>query len=347
MKFLVSYAQTSWRYGLFRLNRIVQGRSPWVQKLLLVPVTDVFAGDPGGEIALYERGAAFGSIRKLASLACTKPFGMDHVPGEGLYHLAGPICAQDGVAGDEHVVRRNARGEVDLEVRSPLFNLVRTVQRTEHGLLLSASGIDAVLEVDLEGKLLWAWWATRHGYDTRKSGERRAIDEHADHRLRCYPSHVQTTHVNSAIVDPFDPGKVLAVLFYQGCVVRIDRRSLRHEVVIRGLNGPHHVRASDDGYSVSDTRNGLVRRYDREFRPLPPVAGSNERVPRAFRWTQDAIPTPWGSWLVADGNRFRLLELDGAGREAAHRFGMPRRVFQLLAVPDDFRLGAAAEGARA
>lgn len=342
MKFLVSYAQTSWRYGLFRLNRIVQGRSPWVQKLLLVPVTDVFAGDPGGEISLYERGDSFGSIRKLASLRCTKPFGMDYVAGEGLYHLAGPICAEDGVAGDEHVVRRNARGEVDLEVRSPLFNLVRTVQRTEHGLLLTASGIDAVLEVDLEGKLLWAWWATRQGYDARKSGERRVIEERIDHRLRCYPSHEQTTHVNSAIVDPFDPSKVLAVLFYQGCVVRIDRRSLAHDVVIRGLNGPHHVRATADGYSISNTRNGLVQLYDRSFQPVGSVTGSNERVPRMFRWTQDAIPTPEGSWLIADGNRFRILEVDGSGREAAFPFGMPKRVFQLLPVPDSFQLPGAA-----
>jgi len=35
VKFLVSYAQTTWRYGAFRLSRIIQGRNPWVQKLLL------------------------------------------------------------------------------------------------------------------------------------------------------------------------------------------------------------------------------------------------------------------------------------------------------------------------
>ncbi len=341
MKFLLSYAQTSWRYGLFRLNRIVQGRSPWVQKLLLVPMTDIFAGDPGGEISLFERGDSFGSIRKLATLHCPKPFGMDYVPGEGLYHLTGPNCVEDGVAGDEHVVRRNARGEIDLEVRSPYFNLVRTVRRTERGLLLSASGIDAVLEVDLEGNLLWIWWAHQHGYDIRKSGERRVIDEQADHRLNCYPSHAQTTHVNSAIVDPHDPSKVLAVLFYQGCVIRIDRESLAHEVVIRDLNGPHHLRATDDGYVISNTRDGVVQIYDRNFQLAQRVAGSNERVPRMFRWTQDAIPTPFGTWLIADGNRFRIVEVDETGREATFRFGMPRRVFQMLPVPDSFQLSAA------
>lgn len=338
MKFLVSYAQTSWRYGFFRLNRIVQGRSPWVQKLLLVPVTDVFAGDPGGEIALYERGEAFGSIRKLASLRCTKPFGMDHVPGEGLYHLAGPICPEDGVAGDEHIVRRNDRGEIDLEVRSPFFNLVRTVQRTERGLLVSASGIDAVLEVGLDGEVIWGWWASDHGYDLLKSGARRELERGDDHRLRCYPSHAQTTHLNSAIVDPHDPSQILVVLFYQGSVIRIDRATGEHKVVIEGLNGPHHVRATPEGYMVSNTRRGFVQIHDRDFRLVDRVFGSNERVPRMFRWTQDALRTPWGTHLIADGNRFRILEVDSHGNEAAFRFGLPKRVFQLLEVPDSFTL---------
>jgi hypothetical protein len=338
MKFLVSYAQTTWRYGLFRLNRIVQGRSPWVQRLLLVPMTDVFAGDPGGEIGLYERGEEFGEIRQLGSLRCPKPFGMDHVEGEGLYHLTGLICAEEGVAGDERIARRNARGEVDLEIRSPLFSLLRTVQRTEKGLLVTASGIDAILEVDFSGEVLWAWWATDHGYDVLKSGKRRELKKGVDHRLRCYPSHDQTTHVNSAILDPHDPGKILAVLFYQGSIVRIDRASLAHQVVATGLNGPHHVRGTPDGYMVSNTRDGVVARYDREFRPLEDLAGSNRRVPKLFRWTQDALQTPYGTTLIADGNRFRILEVDGSGREAAFGFGMPKRVFQMLAVPDSFTL---------
>jgi hypothetical protein len=144
--------------------------------------------------------------------------------------------------------------------------------------------------------------------------------------------------MNSAMVDPHDPGKVLAVLFYQGAIIRIDRESLEHEVVADGLNGPHHVRGTRDGYLVSNTRSGVVQIYDRDFRPSGEVAGSNRNVPKLFRWTQDALPTPYGSFLIADGNRFRVLEVDGQGREAVFRFGMPKRVFQLQPVPDDFTL---------
>ena len=45
-------------------RRIVQGRNPAVQKLLLARMSDVFAGDPGGEIALYRRGGCWGVISK-------------------------------------------------------------------------------------------------------------------------------------------------------------------------------------------------------------------------------------------------------------------------------------------
>ena len=338
MKFLVSYAQTTWRYGLFRLNRIIGGRNPRVQQMLLGNMSDVFAGDPGGEIALYRRGERFGEIEQLGSLPCVKPFGMDYVEGEGLYFLTGKICSADGVPGDEHVARLNSRGEIDLEIRSPLFNLPRTVRRTENGLLIASSGIDAIIEIDHAGEVLWSWWGTDHGFDRLKSGEQRKIEKGLDHRARCYPSHAQTTHMNSAMIDPHDPTKVLAVLFYQGAIIRIDRESLEHEIVADGLNGPHHVRGTADGYLVSNTRAGVVQTYDRAFRPQAEVAGSNRKVPKLFRWTQDALPTPYGTHLIADGNRFRVLEVDADGREAVFRFGMPKRVFQLQAVPDDFTL---------
>ena len=82
----------------------------------------------------------------------------------------------------------------------------------------------------------------------------------------------------------------------------------------------------------------MRRRRDRAFSPCGKVFGANRRVPRLIRWTQDALQTPYGTHLIADGNRFRILEVDGHGGEAAVRVGMPRRVFQLQPVPDDFTL---------
>jgi len=109
-------------------------------------------------------------------------------------------------------------------------------------------------------------------------------------------------------------------------------------VVAHGLNGPHHVRGTPDGYMVSNTRDGVVQLYGRDFRPVGRIAGSNKKVPKVIRWTQDAIRTPFGSHLIADGNRFRILEVDDRHGEAKFSFGLPRRIFQLQPVPDDFSL---------
>ena len=156
MRFVVSYPQTNWDYAKFRLNRIIRGKDR---------SNDVFEGLPGGKIQLLEHNGELGGIKSLDEIYPVKPFGMAYVEGEGLYFLTGLPCSKEGVTGDEHIVRLNARGEVDLEIRNKFLTQVRSLRRTENGILVAAGGVDAVLEFDLDGNLIWSWWATEHGYD--------------------------------------------------------------------------------------------------------------------------------------------------------------------------------------
>lgn len=256
MKFVVSYPQTNWDYVKFRLNRIIRGADR---------SNDVFSGSPGGKIELFEHGGKLGDIKSVGSIHPVKPFGMQYVAGEGLYFITGLPCWMDGVAGDEHIARLNDKGEIDLEIRSPLLTQVRSLHRTEKGLLVTARGIDALLEFDLNGNLIWSWWGTVEGYDQAHGGGIRIVDKQQDHRLKNYSGRLQTTHLNSAIVDPYDPANILTILFYQGVVARIDRRTLKHEIVIRGLNGAHHIRPHSTGYMLSNSRKGEVLLFDKDF----------------------------------------------------------------------------------
>ncbi len=325
MKFVVSYPQTNWDYVKFRLNRIIRGKDR---------SNDVFRGLPGGKLELFEHNGELGGIKSLGELHPIKPFGLQYVTGEGLYFITGLPCSEDGVAGDEHIARLNDKGEIDLEIRSPLLTQVRSLRRTERGLLVTASGVDALLEFDLTGELIWSWWATEHGYDQAYGGGTRVIDKTMDHRLKNYPGRLQTTHLNSALVDPYDATKVLTILFYQGKVVRIDRDSLEHEVVISGLNGAHHIRPHSKGYMLSNSRKGEVLIYDRDFELIETVPGTNRFFP--VKWVQDAIETPFGTHLIADCNTFKLRERDKSGREKTHNTHMPNRVFQIEPVDDSF-----------
>ncbi len=327
MKFLVSYPQTNWDYAKFRLNRIIRGKDK---------SNEVFRGEPGGKLELFEHAGHLGAMRSLASWHPVKPFGMSHVEGEGLYFINGLSCSRDGVPGDEHISRINSRGEIDLEIHSPLLTQVRSLRRTERGLLATSCGVDALLEFDLQGQLLWSWWATEQGYDQAYGGGVRRIDKTLDHRLINYPGRAQTTHLNSAMVDPYDSSKILTILFYQGQVARIDRASGQHEIVITGLNGAHHIRPHSQGYLLSNSRRGEVLIYNRSFELIERVPGTHRLFP--VKWVQDAIETPFDTLLIADCNTFRLRERDRVGRERSVKTYMPNRIFQIEPVPDSFTL---------
>ena len=327
MKFVVSYPQTTWDYAKFRLNRIIRGKDK---------SNDVFRGLPGGKLELYEHDGGLGNIRALAAWHPIKPFGMHYVAGEGLYFVNGLPCSEDGVAGDEHISRLNDRGEIDLEIRSPLLTQVRSLRRTERGILVTACGIDALLEFDLAGRLIWSWWATEHGYDQAYGGGQRAIDKNIDHRRMNYPGRLQSTHLNSAMVDPYDPSKILTILFYQGKVARIDRKTLAHEIVITDLNGAHHIRPHSKGYMLSNSRRGEVLIFDPSFELIERIPGTHRYFP--VKWVQDAIETPFATMLIADCNTFRLRERDQTGREKSIKTYIPNRIFQIEPVADRFIL---------
>ena len=325
MKFVVSYPQTNWDYVKFRLNRIIRGADR---------SNDVFSGSPGGKIELFEHGGKLGDIKSVGSIHPVKPFGMQYVAGEGLYFITGLPCWMDGVAGDEHIARLNDKGEIDLEIRSPLLTQVRSLHRTEKGLLVTARGIDALLEFDLNGNLIWSWWGTVEGYDQAHGGGIRIVDKQQDHRLKNYSGRLQTTHLNSAIVDPYDPANILTILFYQGVVARIDRRTLKHEIVIRGLNGAHHIRPHSTGYMLSNSRKGEVLLFNKDFTLQKRVPGTSRYFP--VKWVQDAIETPFDTYLIADCNSFKLRERNQKGIEKSFNTRMPNRIFQIEPVADSF-----------
>ena len=328
MKFIISYPQTNWDYAKFRFERIVKGKDR---------SNEVFRGEPGGKLQLLEYQGELGKIKLLEEIYPTKPFGMEYVDGEGLYFICGLPCAEDSVAGDEHIARLNDKGVVDLEIRSPLFTQLRSLRRTENGLLVTASGIDTILEVDFSGNVLWSWWATENGFPNAYGGGVRALDKQEDHRLKCYSGKLQTTHMNSAIIDPYDKTKVLTILFYQGQVARIDRNTLEHEIVISDLNGAHHIRKHSRGYSLSNSRKGEVLIYDHSFNLIDRIKGTNALYP--VKWVQDAFEMPGGqSHLIADCNTFNLRERDLNGKEKKFNTRMPNRIFQIEPVPGSFSL---------
>src|SRR5438874_1446383 len=83
-------------------------------------------------------------------------------------------------------------------VSSPLFNALHSISRTRRGYLVASTGLDLLLEFNRDGKILWNWWATDHGFELTPTGRPRVIDKEVDHRKIKYGTLQQTTHINSA-----------------------------------------------------------------------------------------------------------------------------------------------------
>jgi len=185
-----------------------------------------------------------------------------------------------------------------------MFNDVHSLHLLDEGLLLTSTGVDAILETDLEGKCKYAWLATENGYHKDQFDNPRIIDREKDHSEQDYPTLCQTTHVNSAIYK--DDNKLLASLFHQGCVISIDKKSSQGEVIVDGLKNPHSLYELDkETYCISDTGNNRIVMFNCE--------GAVESINGDFSWVQDGIMTSEGNWLVADANNCRIVETTSEG----------------------------------
>lgn len=190
-------------------------------------------------------------------------------------------------------------------VSSPLFNALHSISRTSRGYLVASTGLDLLLEFNRDGKILWEWWATDHGFDVTPTGQPRLLDKSADHRTIQYGTLSQTTHINSAAELP--DGRILASLFHQGMVIAIDRETGEWQPVLEGLDHPHSVRiVSENLFTVADTVHGraLLVRIDESG-----VRGRvEEEIDADTNWLQDChYDAVYNSWVLVDGKNSRLI----------------------------------------
>lgn len=183
--------------------------------------------------------------------------------------------------------------------------------------LVSASGTDALFQIDGGGRVTWEWWACENGITMTADGTERILDRYFDHRPIEYPTLTRTAHPNSVIAD--GPDHVVACLFHKNMVARINRATGEVTAVLEGLDHPHDIRRHPDGYTVADSRKHAVVFMDRAFNVVQRLEAADSAD--AFEWIQCASPTSRETMLISDdleiggdhdtytrGNR--LLEVD-------------------------------------
>jgi hypothetical protein len=197
-------------------------------------------------------------------------------------------------------------GRLLRRITHPYMNDLHGLTRTRRGLLLASAGTDVVLEIDLDGRLLYEWWAAEHGYEYAPTGHRRPSGRGREHRDRYYHTRIQTTHLNGARFVDHDERLMLVVLFHQGQIVRVDRDAppgTRPEVLVDGLARPHALTRIESGWLVASSAAAELVILDEDF------AVTGRHAPVGAGWLQDVTVLSDGHVLVNDVDNHCLLEL--------------------------------------
>jgi hypothetical protein len=200
-------------------------------------------------------------------------------------------------------------GKLLRRISHPYLNDIHSLERTKRGFLVTASGTDAILELDLEGNLLWEWWATEHGYSKTPSGKERTPGRGQEHRDIYYHTRFQATHLNCAnIQDPEEERFVLCLLFHQGQLIRIDRSrpvaEQRPTVILEGLARPHSLEKTPNGWIFCNSLSKELVLLDDDLK-------RTEAIPYDGGWIQDCTRLPNGNILLNDVDKHVLVEFRG------------------------------------
>jgi hypothetical protein len=223
-------------------------------------------------------------------------------------------------------------------ISHPYLSDVHSVYRTSRGLLVTSSGTDLIVELDLDGNLLYEWWAAEHGYTRAESGDTRTSGRGQEHRDKLYHTRYQTTHVNDALFRDPEERYLLALLQKQGQLIQIDRERPEADqdarVLVDGLVYPHGLRRTPTGWMVTSTGSNEVLMLDEAFRFV-------DRIFYRSPWIHDALLLSSGDVVLNDPTRSVMVQFGGPRWKITRTVSYPTnwRLFRLVELSDGYEQG--------
>jgi hypothetical protein len=189
------------------------------------------------------------------------------------------------------------------------FNCLHSLHRSENEtLLVTSTGIDAIIQINSNGETLNDWYATEHEYTITPKGEKRNIERDFNHNEYIYPTLHQTTHINSAII--LDSNYYLATLFHQGLLIQINRKNGKSKILLSGLNCPHAIKRykstkqNDILWMLCNTKQNELLLLNNYFQI------TEKMILEDVSWLQDATQIQNENIIITDANHSRIIEID-------------------------------------
>jgi len=211
-------------------------------------------------------------------------------------------------------------------IKNSFFNVPHSVEIDDDKILIANTGLDEAVIIDKMGDQIAYWSAIENGYDTDQFGKQRTIDRRKLQNDITYPTLTQTTHLNyfNKINEYY-----YITLFHQGVILR-SLDNTKYEVVFSGLNHPHAIRKSSNGFIVSDTKNNRILLLDESVKLI-------ETIDLQLSWVQDVFETKHRTYLITDSNNSRVVEISRSKEILSEWFVPPEwRLFQAIELPPDF-----------
>lgn len=236
----------------------------------------------------------------------------------------------------------DAAARVERRYTHPFFAFLHSISfDPDHSrFLVVSSGYDCLVEMDLEGRVSWEWFAWEHGFNPSLDGVYLCRSEALADRYRADGKEAlvvdpaklgelglmtsqRSNHPNSACYHAADRDRVLATLGHSGEVIEIDRKSGHARTVVSGLEAmPHGIQSYGEGWVVTNTLRGEFWVVGKNFEVRKKIVTcglpGKPKEMLAHEWLQAACPVRDGYFLAADANR-GLIAIDlGAGEYRIH-----------------------------
>ena len=184
--------------------------------------------------------------------------------------------------------------EIVHQIENRFFNLLHSIEKTEKGFLVTSSGTDFIAEIDYDGNLIRSFFLFEYGYDF-PSNCKRPFDKEKNYNNLYQTLNLQATHVNSARY--WDSTTILATLFHQGELIKIDFSCNRIEKIMTNLQRPHSIRKRKNGYMLCDSKAGAVVLLDKTLKNL-------KRIATGCFWIQDAMEVDETIYALANKPKY-------------------------------------------
>jgi hypothetical protein len=228
--------------------------------------------DVGGAITLLEIDFENRTSKILADMSIPTPMGL-------LYYEP----TEELLVGSAYSFKTIKGGYFNRDLNNTLFNTIHTLKRSSQGIYVVSTATDSPLEIDpLNPNVdIWDWIATENGYSLTRNGNIRAIDRNFNYqKWEDEGSSRHTTHING--VEEYNDEYILATLFHQDKLIKINKKTGRSYTIFSDLTNPHGIHKTKEGFIVSDTRGGKVILFDKNLNHTNTITGN-------FDWVQDAI----------------------------------------------------------